>query len=422
MFEVGFKKNNLVKIVDSMMGSSKTNFILDWMNENPNNKYIYVTPLLSEIGEGSRVHERLNNIVLEIPDDTESTKSDSLLNMLKSGDNIACTHSLYLSMSDFHFTEMAKSGYTVILDEEVNVISSFDRYSSNDMKWLIEKNDISIAEEDGMVSWVGSRESITGKHKYLDFLKYCDSKSLYCTRRSETMAVSQLPIKLFECAKEVIVLTYMFEGNILDCFLRLKGFDVENFDGIVPNKVNKEDIKKLLTVIPPNEKLINYSLSATWYSEANGKQLNDISTYIRSVARTGGFNNSEILWTAPKERSVRGANKSKKLVRPIGYSVYKDDEGNKKSCWIAAQTRATNDYREKELMVHCSNRRPILTVQSYLQDYGQPIDLQILATSELLQWAWRGCIRDGKPMTLAIGSKRMYNFFVQWLDDSEVSK
>lgn len=419
IFNSGFKKNNLVKIVDSVMGSSKTNLILDWMNENPNNNYIYVTPLLSEIEVGSRVHTRLTNVTLEVPNDDNGNKSECLYQMLKSGDSIACTHSLYLNMQEKHFEEIANNGYVVVLDEEVNVIDGFDRYSSSDMKWLIEKGDISISDEDGMVSWVGERKSIVGKHKYLDFLKYCDSKSLYCTRRSETMAVSQLPVKLFECAKEVIILTYMFEGNILDCFLKLKGFDVEVFDGIQPNKINKSKIKELLTVIPPTDKMNNYSLSSTWYAEANGEQLKDVSNYIRTIANRLNLTSEYVLWTAPKERSVKGKNKSKKLVRPMSYTVYKDENGDKKPCWLAAQTRATNDFRKKSLMVHVYNRRPLVTVSAYLQDYGHPVDLQVFATSELLQWAWRGCIRDGKPMTLAIGSKRMHNYFMQWLCDGE---
>lgn len=417
MFDTSFRKNNLVYIVDSIMGSNKTNRIIEWMDNNPENNYIYVSPLLSEVESGSRLHNNLNNIVLEIPNNDFGSKSDSLFKMLVAGDSIACTHSLYLAMKEKHFNEIARKGYIVIIDEEVDVIGGFDRYSKSDMKWLVSKNEIHISDDDGMVSWIGDRKELTENHKYLDFLQYCDSKSLYCTKRSDTMAVTQLPIKLFECAKQVIILTYMFEGNILDCFLKLKGFDVQKFEGIKTDAINKSSLRDLITVIPPSDKTVDYSLSATWYSEANGTQLNDISTYIRSVARTGGFTNKEILWTVPKERAVRGKVKSKKLVRPIGYSEYKDDDGVKKTCWLAAQTRATNDYSDKKLMVHCYNRRPLVPVSSYLQDYGHPVDLQVFATSELLQWAWRGCIRKGEPMTLAIGSKRMHNFFMQWLND-----
>ena len=68
-------------------------------------------------------------------------------------------------------------------------------------------------------------------------------------------------------------------------------------------------------------------------------------------------------------------------------------------------------------MVHCYNRFPLLAVSSYLQDYGCPVDLKVFALSELLQWSYRGCIRKGEPMTLAIGSKRMYNYFMDWLAD-----
>ena len=420
MFDMILRKNNVVNIVDSIMGSNKTNRIIEWMDNNPQNSYIYVSPLLSEVGQGSRLHNNLKNIVLEIPSSDEGTKSDSLFNMLVKGDNIACTHKLYLSMREKHFSEIAKKDYIIIIDEEVDVIGGFDRYSKSDMKWLIKKGDITISDEDGMVSWIGDRSDINGKHKYLDFLSFCDSKSLYATRRSDTMMCTQLPIRLFECAKKVIIITYMFEGNILDCFLKLKGFEVQEFKGISPDKTTKEDIRKLLTVIPPTEKMAEYSLSSTWFAEANGKQLNDVSNYIRTIANRLGYTNQDVMWTVPKSRAVRGSNKTKKLVRPVSYSIYKDDDGVKKPCWLAAQTRATNIYRDKKLMVHCYNRHPILPVSSYLQDYGYPVDLQVFATSELLQWAFRGCIRKGEPMTLAIGSKRMHNFLLQWLaDDGE---
>lgn len=420
MFDIMSRKNNTVKIVDGIMGSHKTNRIIEWMDANPQKSYIYVSPLLSEVKEGGRVHKSLKNITLEIPTNEGQTKSKSLLEMLKAGDSIACTHSLYLSMNENHFYHMSLNNYTVIIDEEVNVISGFDKYSRSDLQWLIENGNIDVNESDGMVSWKGSREKIDTKHKYYDFTKYCDSKSLYCTKRSEVMMCTQLPVRLFECAKEVVILTYMFENNILDCFLKLKGFDVQEFDEITLEREDKTAIKNLLTVIPPTDKMNNYSLSSTWFSEANGVQLNDVSNYIRTIANRLGLTNKDVLWTVPKERAVRGKVKSKKLVRPIGYSEYKDEDGVKHTCWLAAQTRATNEYSDKKLMVHCYNRRPLVPVSAYLQDYGHPVDLQVFATSELLQWAWRGCIRKREPMTLAIGSKRMHNFFMQWLNDGDV--
>ena len=67
MFNVGLRNNDTVEIVDSVMGSRKTTNILQWMDNNPDNRYIYVSPLLSEVTEGGRVHKQLKNITLETP-------------------------------------------------------------------------------------------------------------------------------------------------------------------------------------------------------------------------------------------------------------------------------------------------------------------------------------------------------------------
>ena len=93
--------------------------------------------------------------------------------------------------------------------------------------------------------------------------------------------------------------------------------------------------------------MAEYSLSSTWYAEANAKQLQDVSNYIRTVANRLGCKSKDVLWTLPKDRAVKGKSRSKNLVRPMSYSVYKDKDGVKQSCWIAATTRATNDYYDK---------------------------------------------------------------------------
>lgn len=412
MFDVSFRKNNVVKLVDYMMGAGKSTSILNWMDSNPQNSYIFVSPLLSEVEEGGRVHKSLKNVSLEIPNDSEGSKSSSLLKMLQAGDSIACTHSLYLSMTDKHFNAIEAVGYTIIIDEEVDVIDGFNRYSQSDLHWLLEKGEISIRDADGMVEWVGSRDTITSKHKYYSFLQYCDAKALYSTKRSDTMMVSQLPIKLFEVAKEVVILTYMFEGNILDCFLKLKGFEVENFTGFECSNPDKQSIRELLTVIPPNKKLLDYSLSNTWWNEANAKQINDVANYIRACGRNHGMTADNVLWTIPKARAVKQRGQSKNLMKPMSYT--RDSNGN--HCYLSAMTRATNDYHYKKAMIHCYNRRPLVPVSAYLADYGCNVDFKVFATSELVQWLWRGCIRDGKPMVVGIGSERMYNYFMEWLE------
>ena len=41
--------NNTVEVLDAIMGSGKTLGIINWMLDNPNNRYLYVSPMLSEV-------------------------------------------------------------------------------------------------------------------------------------------------------------------------------------------------------------------------------------------------------------------------------------------------------------------------------------------------------------------------------------
>ena len=120
----------------------------------------------------------------------------------------------------------------------------------------------------------------------------------------------------------------------------------------------------------------------------------------------------DVLWTLPKARAVKTSNNGKIIVKPKGYTK----DSNSAPCYLSSNTRATNIYAYKKAMIHCYNRHPIQSVKSYLQDYGCPVDINVFALSEMLQWLWRGCIRKGEPMVVAVGSKRMYTLFSNWLN------
>lgn len=411
-----FTKNNTVHVLDGIMGSGKTTEVLKWIDKNPNERYIYVSPLLTEVDVGGRIHESLKNVIFEVPVNDNGSKSESFLELLQDGVNIACTHSLYLSMSQEHFNLISKHGYIVIIDEELDVIESFDKYSISDLEWLYDNNCVEISDEDGMVTWVGDRKLITKQHKYHTLLCYCDAKALYTAKRSNSMMVTQLPIKLFECAKKVVILTYMFKGNVLDSFLQLKNINVVPFTEVEIDVVDKTKLRELITLIPPNAKLYKYSMSSSWYkNKATSKDINEVSKYIRNVCLQSKVESKDVAWCVPKDRVEKTSRVNKSLVKPNSFT--KDSEGN--SCYLSATMRATNLYKHKKVMIHCYDRYPHISVSSYLQDFGVAVDNQVFALSELLQWAWRGCIRDDQPMTLAIGSKRMYNLFKEWLEKDD---
>ena len=416
-----------IEILDGIMGVGKSTSILKWIDQNPNEKYFYVSPNLSEVDVDGRVHNSVSTVEFISPSiDQYSSKSEHLNDLLVQGKNIACTHKLYLSMDNASMELIKDRGYTVILDEEINVIQSYDHYSFSDIKWLIQQGYISVDENDGSVTWLKEDHLLdSSDHRYFYCKNLCDKKSLYLTRfdinsekAKKVMMVTQVPIRLLECAKRVVVITYLFKGSILDKFLALKGFDVVDFTDFDLPKVKPSSFKSLLTVIPPDKSIADFAMTSRWWhKDLSIDGVRKINNYFLRVSRRYAESNKDVLWTCPKDRA-KGVSQSKGLVvNPIGFVNSVDESGTKVSNWLSVHTRATNMYAHKKVLIHAYNRFPLVDVSSYLQDYGHPIDNNTFALSELVQWLWRGCIRNGEPMVVAMANKRMYNLLIRWLND-----
>lgn len=424
----------VVEVLQGLMGVGKSSAIFKWIDDNPNEKYIYVSPNLSEVDVNGRIHSSVSKVEFNSPTiDDSATKLEDLNKLLSQGKSIACTHNLYLSMNNSSMELIEKHGYIVILDEEINVMKSYKQYSFKDIVWLMKEGYIERDEKDGSVNWLKEDELLNDRdHSYFFCKNLCDKKSLYLTRfdinsstAKQVMMVTQIPIKLIECAKRCIAISYMFEGSVLDCFLKLKGFETKEFTDVTLMNKSPKDIKHLITLIPPDSKTKNYAMTSTWWETKALKQnVIDIQNYILRNARNYAETPENLLWTSPKIRA-KSENKGSKreLLNPIGFNFYKEkvvcEEGvitQKKPCWISAKTRATNDYSDKKVMIQCYNRYPLHDVASYLQDYGHPVDADRFCLSEVTQWFFRGCIRNNQPMVWCCANKRVYDLIVKWLD------
>lgn len=227
------------------------------------------------------------------------------------------------------------------------------------------------------------------------------------------MVVVHLPLGLIQCAQRVIVMTYMYEGSVMHQFMQLKGVDIEYFKGFTPIKTEaqvKLEATELIDMIetPSTKKVGNVSskrMTASWYKDSATKEdLKGVENAIRSVCRK--YKKDEVLYTLPKHLVIPDRGKAKIQVR--GYPALE--------CFLYAGTRATNLYSDKTVMIHAFNRYPLVSVASYLQDYGFPVDPEHFALTELLQWVWRSAIREGKPIKLCVIPVRMRRLFEEWLD------
>ena len=159
----------VVEILDSIMSSGKTTAIIDWMDKNPQEKYIYVSPNLSEVVDRIPNSSKLDFISPSV-DEFNSTKLEHLNSLLLEGKHICCTHKLYLSMNNFSMDLIASRGYTVILDEEIDVMQSYKGYSFKDVQWLMKEGYIKQNESDGSVDWIKDDELLNSSdHRYF----YC---------------------------------------------------------------------------------------------------------------------------------------------------------------------------------------------------------------------------------------------------------
>ena len=413
-----------IKVIDYMMGTGKTSYILDKISQEVHKRFIYIAPLLSE------VEDRASNLLVDldviVPSDNEGTKSADLLKHLEQGRSICTTHSLFTSLTNKHIEQIKEWGYVLIIDETVDFIESYNAYSLGDIHDLIKRSDLIVdTENNGLVSmnW-----DVSEDNTFKPLKKLCDVKMLYGTKeRKSTMLNTQIPPSMIDNASEVYLLTYMYEASFMYAFMKLHKYQHEFLE--IPELVQRQkEIKAKLKAnieiisIPPADKEIakvkESAFSHSWWSTNRTKLglsfLKKVENWLHNNQHRGNY-----FYTCPKELisigNKLGVLSSKNNIKKL-LPVTKLD-GIDHVQWLPANTRATNLYKDRNLCLYMLNVYPNVGVQHYLKDYLEPIDRDKYALSEMLQFIWRGCIRDDKPMQLYIASKRMQELFKEWLEE-----
>lgn len=409
--------NSKVEVLDSIMGSGKTLGILEWMLKNPNNKYLYISPMLTEVED--RIPRACEALEFAFPNTEEyGTKSSHLLKLLRDGCNVSFTHSLFSELSQKHLDEIKNQRYVMIIDEEVSLIEPYKgKYKKGDILSLEAAGHIRVDEDNlGKVEWLW--DEMEEGTQYSDLKRLCSIDMLYCSKRSRDMMVTQLPMALVESAERTIILSYLFKGSVMEAFLKLKGMGVVDFTEVQLIKDTPAVLKQAKELInfchlPSTNAVKNYGMTNTWYTTTATKdQLKKVGAAIRSVYRKVGKEN--LLITLPKESTLKEI-KNKKNTRLV---IPK--EVNAGDIFLYCGARATNDYADKTVCLHAYNRFVNTVVKAYLQDYGTELDAipddDQFALSEMVQWIWRTRIRNDKPVDVYILPQRMEKLLVKWLD------
>jgi hypothetical protein len=261
---------NKLKIIDYVMGTGKTRFILNKLATDVSKRFIYVAPILSEIE--SRAKDELAGVAVGVPSDKNSTKGADMLEMLEQGINVACTHSLLQSLTTKHIDLIKEWDYVLVIDEVVDFISAFNQYTKDSISDLFDDGKL-IADEDnkGKISMNWD----VREHNHFGALKnMCDTGMIYSSKRPSDMLNIQIPPSVLSAACEVYVLTYMYEASTMCKFMEIHNFTYEKM--IYPELVQlertiKQNIKALINIIDIRavdtlfNRQKNTTFSQSWY-------------------------------------------------------------------------------------------------------------------------------------------------------------
>lgn len=397
-----------IEVLDALPGSGKTYAILDYISKHKELPWLYITPMLSELE--TRIPEMSDKLDLEfmIPETPNPlTKSSQVLEFLREGKHIACTHELTLRFTPEHIKEITRQGYHVVCDEELSLIEAF-KLDKSDLEFLHNHN---LIEKDtknlGKMKFLD--EDMSYEAKYGQVKKLCDRGCLYGAVDNDNMLVTYLSPDLILAAKRFILLTYNFGGSVMGAFLSLHNITHSYLD--IPlyrsNLKNKQELIDLIEFIePPSvkkflEKQGIYALSAGWWDRnITDKNVNPdkVKKLLASLPKTQKVPSGKVFYTIP-----------------IGALPKVKSTNASSSNLLSFNIRATNDYQDKEYAIHALNVFSNVTVSSYLKGYGFVIDEDAYALNTAIQWLFRGCIRKREKMKITFLSKRMNVLFKEWL-------
>lgn len=393
----------MIYFCDEVMGSGKTTAAIKAINAAPaEQKFMFVTPYLSEV---ARIKEGCAEKEFCEPVEGFDCKTADLERLIDVQANIVTTHALFTMMPLEYLEKIRETGYVLFLDEALEPMEPLTGIDPLDAEYATDK--LIRINDDSSVEWIASEKY----HGQFTFLRnMCDKGYLRGAVSEEGAAcfVHILPTAYFTSFKDVVIMTYLFSGQILKNYLNIEklpyrrlflNYEEQTFAS-KREGVFRRDYRPLITILDnPRMNAIGdkkTALSHSWYARNDLKQVsNNLNNFFKNMMKSPA--NSR-LWTvfADCKEEVGGSRYSKSF--------------------LACNTRATNEYKDRTVLAYLVNRYRNPFFVRYFRYYGVETNNDIFALSEMLQWLWRSALRDGKHIILYIPSKRMRDLLKAWLD------
>ncbi len=395
-----------VKIIDSIMGSGKTSYAIQKMNNDTENNYIYITPFLSEV---KRIKDQCTHKKFCEPVNLGNGKLDSLQDLLLKQKNIASTHALFRMSTDVTKQLIKANNYILILDEVMDVLEQVP-LKKDDLQILLHDTKLIRVEEDGLVVWNEDKLDYQTQYDHIKIM--CMNKSLFMV--NDCLFMWTFPVDIFDSFTEVYVMSYLFDAQIQRYYYDLFNVDYTYYKVIKENNTYKlqerdnlygDDMTHIRNKINVLDDKINsigddeYALSVSWFKKKKNEVLiEQLKNNIRnSFEHKFKSKSKDNMWTTFKDYKPKLSGK--------GYS----------SGFVAVNARATNEYSHKHNLAYCSNIFLNPLIKQFFINKDIRIEEDTYALSELLQWIWRSSIRNNEDINIYIPSSRMRNLLDKWL-------
>lgn len=394
-----------IKVIDSLMGTGKTNFAIEKIKSNPDKNYIYITPYLDEIKRVKSATNEFNKMYE--PKYRGSSKRDDLHKLLKNGNNICSTHALFKKANDITREALKANKYVLILDEVMDVVEELINFTKDDFIALTVKDNLAYVENDFLV-W--NKDKLDYDGRYNDIKQMALNKNLVCI--NEKLLYWNFPVDIFQYFDEVYILTYLFDSQLqkyyYDFFdVKYTKFQIEENKLVKYSKLReREQVKNIshLIKIYDDDKLNAigdgmYNMSLQWYRNDDGTLqgilARNLYNWFNNINR--GSDANARLWTTFKD--------FKKNVQGKGYTKN----------FISLNSRATNDYKDTYVLAYSANRFIKPTLIHFFNKKNILLNQEQYALSEMLQWIWRSRIRENKSVEIYIPSQRMRKLLKDYL-------
>ncbi|ANU12544.1 hypothetical protein B481_0126 [Planococcus halocryophilus Or1] len=402
------KPNSPIKVVDSIMGSGKTSWAIQHMQEtSTDERFIYITPFLNEV---QRIKSAVSSRKFTEPQNAGKGKLANLKQLILNEVDIVSTHALFQN-ADEEIIELLKiSNYTLILDEVMNVVEEFSM-NKDDFKLMINSGMIYVDEGTGIIRW--NQDSEYQQTKYDEIKTISKTENLIYFENTTFFWL--FPVSVFNAFSEIYILTYLFQAQEQKYYYDMYKLDYEfkavqklGEKFVLVNHADKEHYDKTLlkSLINIYEGKLNtigeekHSLSLSWFNKSINESLvsrmkKNLYSYFRNNVKSPTPVN---MWTCYKAHQDK--------LKGKGYT----------KGFVACNARATNDFKERESLAYVINRFMHPYKYKFFKSKGVEVNEDMFALSELLQWIWRSRIREGKSINLYIPSKRMRTILQNYFD------